>query len=203
MELNIYITACDGRADVVFVVDSSGSIRENRFAMLMDYVRNVTKLLEVSPDRTRVGLVTFSDRATTEFNLNTYSSKEDIMQALHYVQYARGRTNTASALRKLRTEMLTPEKGDRPDVPNFALVISDGQSNIDSDNTIPEAIKARQEGVHIIAVSMGENKRRLEIKGIASDPDEHNIMDVKDYDNLPSVVAKMVDTMCDGKYTYI
>ena len=56
----------------MFIVDSSGSIRENRFATVLDYIANITRALEVSEDRTRIGLVTFGDYAMPRFNLNTY-----------------------------------------------------------------------------------------------------------------------------------
>ncbi len=55
----------------------------------------------------------------------------------------RGRTNTAEALLYLRSEMFTPFNGDRLDVPNYAVVITDGESNINEERTLPEAIEAR------------------------------------------------------------
>ena len=65
------------------------------------------------------------------------------LQAVERMEYVRGRTNTAEALRLLYTEMFTPFNGDRVDVPNYAIVITDGESNINSENTLPEAIAAR------------------------------------------------------------
>ena len=46
-------------------------------------------------------------------------------------------------MKLLRTEMFTPFNGDRQDVPNFAVVITDGESNINEEETLPEAIEAR------------------------------------------------------------
>ncbi len=43
----------------------------------------------------------------------------------------------------LRTIMFTPENGDRIDVPNYAIVITDGESNVNAEDTLPEAIKER------------------------------------------------------------
>lgn len=50
---------CYGEADVVFAVDVSGSIRENRFSMMKEWLSLVVENLEISGDKTRVALLTF------------------------------------------------------------------------------------------------------------------------------------------------
>ena len=39
--------------------------------------------------------------------------------------------------------MMKTQAGDRDLVPNYAIVITDGESNIQPENTIPKAIEAR------------------------------------------------------------
>ena len=73
------VSECDARADVVFVVDASGSIRNERFFMIQNYVTNVTYQFNVDPDYVRVGLVIFGDDATKMFDLNTFTMKEDVL----------------------------------------------------------------------------------------------------------------------------
>ena len=51
---------CNGdRADVVFVVDASGSIGESNFNKIIDFVRNIVNQLDIDSGRIRVGMVTF------------------------------------------------------------------------------------------------------------------------------------------------
>ena len=88
--------------------------------------------------------------------MNTFTSKEDVLQAIDLLRYLAGKTNTAAALNLLRTQMFTPANGDRLDIPNFAIVVTDGQSNVDRENTLPEAILARAAGIQIIVVSVGK-----------------------------------------------
>ena len=49
----------------------------------------------------------------------------------------------------LRESMFVSSSGDRETVPNFAIVITDGNSNINPEKTIPEAIQARIAGKHL------------------------------------------------------
>ena len=41
----------------------------------------------------------------------------------------RGTTNTAAAIEYIINKMFKPEFGDRPGVPNYAIIITDGGSN--------------------------------------------------------------------------
>ena len=38
--------------------------------------------MDIRTDRTRVGLLTFNEDVNVRFNLNAYSTKEDILQAV-------------------------------------------------------------------------------------------------------------------------
>jgi hypothetical protein len=55
--------------------------------------------------------------------------------------------------------MFRASRGDRPGVPNIALVVTDGETNRDSNLTIPEADRARANGITLIAVGIGDSVR--------------------------------------------
>ena len=177
----------------------SGSIRQNRYEQVLEYLKSVVDALEVSEDRVRIGLVTYGDSARVRFHLNSYKFKEDVLQAIESTDFSRGRTATADALNQMRMNMFVQSRGDRPDVPNFAIVVTDGQSNVNPEDTIPEAIQARIEGIHIMAVTVMPEGPNLEIKGIASDPDEYNMFNVQNFNDLSDMVSNLVGGVCNGK----
>ena len=80
------------------MVDSSGSVREDRFKMVLEFVANVTRELEMWNDIVRVGVMTFADDAVVQVPLRKYKMKEDIMHATKGIKYSRGKTNTAAAM---------------------------------------------------------------------------------------------------------
>ena len=55
----------------------------------------------------------------------------------------------------MHNEMFTIENGDRPDVQNIALVITDDKSMVNSEKTVFESDKAKAKGIHMIAVGVG------------------------------------------------
>lgn len=81
-------------------MDASGSIGLENFKKIIDYVIDVVTRLDISNGSggTRVGLLTFADNAKLEFNLNKYTEKRELMNALN-VRYTGGKTNTADAFR--------------------------------------------------------------------------------------------------------
>jgi collagen type VI alpha len=149
-----YRLACDGQLDVVFLIDSSGSIHEDRYAIVLDFIANITNALETRPGRTHIGALTFSDNAFMDMPIGEFQQKEDVLYALKSMSYRRGRTNTAAALRMMYNEMFTAVNGDRDAAPNVAFVVTDGLSTVNPENTIPEAIRARIAGVHVIVASV-------------------------------------------------
>jgi len=60
--------------------------------------------------------------------LNTFQSLEEVANSLTTF-VAAGSTNMAAALRLAGDEMFTPVNGDRADVPNYVVLITDGQSD--------------------------------------------------------------------------
>ncbi len=193
------LPGCDGKLDLTFVVDSSGSIRIERYPDVKEFVINITKQLDVSPERTHVAMMYWSDNAEVNFNLNDYHSKQDVIQAIRGTPFIGGRTHTADALRKLREIIFTPGNGDRPDAKNLAVFVSDGNSNINEDQTIQEAIEDRVYGIHMMAVAVGKKfTNMLEIEGIASLPVDANVFNVESYSGLQDIVQIIADATCDG-----
>ena len=95
--------------------------------------------------------------------------------------------------------MFTSGNGDRQDVPNIAMVITDGNSNINKENTIPFAIDARTKGVHVIVVSIGDMLNMLELRGMASMPVAQNLHQAKSWRDLAGLKTNMIKSTCDGE----
>lgn len=194
------LIAADGTLDIGILLDVSGSIRRERFPLVIDYVKKIVEKLEIRPGRTRVGIATFADNGQVEFFLNSYEQKEHVLQAIEYITFREGKTNTASGLELLRNQLFNPSNGDRPNAPNIAIIITDGKSNVNVENTIPEAMKARADGIYIIVSTVGASRNLLEIRGLVSDPVDRNVVSVDRYQELNNLVDRLIETFTNGKW---
>ncbi len=59
-----------------------------------------------------------------QFQLNTYRDKQSVISAIDRLPFLDQTTNTPEALRYMRETMFTRANGDRPNVPNSAIVIT-------------------------------------------------------------------------------
>ena len=90
--------------------------------------------------------------------------------------------------------------GDRGRAPNVAVVLTDGGSN-DQSQTILMAERAKSNGIYIIPVGVSSGINFIELRGIASDPNE--VIQVEDFDKLDNIVNQLVEKTCqaDSKHT--
>ena len=126
-------------ADVIFAVDESTSVGTSNFNVIKSFLSQFVGRLRLQIDNgnTRVGLLKFASVVDTvqAFNLDAHSSTAAVQSAIRELSYTGGRTNTAGALRYVRTDMLTSAAGDRPDVLNVVIVMTDGKSNVNPTQT--------------------------------------------------------------------
>ncbi|XP_012880589.1 PREDICTED: collagen alpha-1(XXII) chain [Dipodomys ordii] len=69
--------------DLVFLLDTSSSVGKEDFEKVRQWVANLVDTFEVGPGRTRVGVVRYSDRPSTAFELGLLGSREAV-KAGHY-----------------------------------------------------------------------------------------------------------------------
>jgi len=126
--LNCVAAPIECPADVIFVLDESGSIGSTNFDLMKSFMSQLVSRLDINSGNTRVGLVTFSSAVGTTINLDAHSSIRSLQSAISSLTYAAGGTNTVAALAYVRTTMLTSAAGDRSNVPNVVVVLTDGRS---------------------------------------------------------------------------
>ena len=66
------VAGCSGLLDLVFVLDSAGTVHAERWHYMLDFVEWIVDRLDVAADRTRVAVVYWSDSAYVGFTLDRY-----------------------------------------------------------------------------------------------------------------------------------
>ncbi len=64
---------CD-RTDIVFVVDSSGSIQRFNWPVILNFIRRIVNDFTIGPRNVQIGVTLFGDTVVPQFQLNTYRS---------------------------------------------------------------------------------------------------------------------------------
>ena len=161
---------CDSVADIVFVLDSSGSIEisgQGNWNLMLNFLVDIVNRLTIGPNAIRVGVVSYSGQSKVNFLLDEHTNKSELVNAIKRIPYIGDSTNTAAAIEDMRTKVFT-QRGDRSNVQNMAIVITDGESNIDQRNTIPNAERAKNDGIIMLAVGITKEINLDELRGISS-----------------------------------
>ena len=194
-----YVVDCDNKkADIFFLIDASYSIQKDDFGKEMEFVHDIVDVLDIGQNKTRIGLLTFSDVTEFYIKLNYNLNKEDYQQHLNYVKYIGGGTDTATALRRMRVEGFVSDIGrnaDRSEAAKIAIVLTDGLS-LTPDATAKEAQLAHKMGIQIFSVGIGSGVDKLELQDIASDPDDNFVLHVDNFGSLKEIKTKLAARTC-------
>jgi len=181
-------------ADIYFLLDASGSVGLENFQKQLNFIKTFVNTMKIGPRAVQIGVTTFSHKVKNQFWLKDHQTKESLLQAISNIPYLKGTTATNAGLDFIREHAFTPANGGRRKASKILVVITDGIS----DN--PELTKAAAKKVHnavtVLAVGVGGNVNKEELKAIASD--ERYMYSVASYDALSTIQAMLKKTACGG-----
>ncbi|KAK0041752.1 collagen alpha-6(VI) chain [Biomphalaria pfeifferi] len=189
---------CEGKADILLILDSSTSIGRTKYATQANFTANLTRNFHIGPDAIQFGAVLFSDNIRNLFDLNHFHTNDEIAQALIHMPFLTGSTHTALALDYARNTAFTVSHGARSNVGKIAIVITDGNSQ-NHAQTAQAAERLKNSGVKVIAVGVGISISHAELLAIASD--EKDIFNVSDYSVLNEIKNALVTSACEAATT--
>ncbi|XP_035530598.1 collagen alpha-1(XII) chain isoform X3 [Morone saxatilis] len=189
------LDVCKGaKADLVFLIDGSWSIGDESFNKVIQFVQSMTGAFDViSPSGMQVSFVQYSDDAKTEFKLNTYHDKGNVISALKTVRYRGGNTKTGVSLKHVYEKVFTSDSGMRRNVPKVLVVVTDGRSQ---DDVKKSAEKLQHSGYSVFVVGVADVDM-TELRVIGSKPSERHVFVVDDYDAFDKIQDNLITFICE------
>lgn len=162
---------CVKRADFAFLLDRSSSIGgPSRFWFEKQFVENVLdnfKYPKIDKMTTNVAVITYAEKAEMKIKLDDYDDYDKFKDALDKNVTFRGGhlTRIDLALTMVRKEVFNGRGGDRPGVPNYVVLLTDGRQNsgsyvIDHHLAAWYAKPLWERNITIFAIGVGRAKRR-------------------------------------------
>uniref|UniRef100_A0AC35F5G2 VWFA domain-containing protein n=1 Tax=Panagrolaimus sp. PS1159 TaxID=55785 RepID=A0AC35F5G2_9BILA len=115
--------------DILFLVDSSGSVQKN-YDSQKQYIKEIISEAELTERTHRISLLQFagSHIQKTEWAFDAFSKSSDLMSALNQVRLITGTTYIGAAL----DSALQILENRRPNIPIIVVLVSDGFSQDDA-----------------------------------------------------------------------
>ncbi|XP_047196220.1 collagen alpha-1(XX) chain isoform X2 [Hippoglossus stenolepis] len=179
-------------ADIMMLVDGSWSIGRTNFRRVRDFLEGLVTPFHIGPNNIQIGLTQYSGDPRTEWHLNNFTTKDQLLEAVRNFRYKGGNTFTGQALLHVMEDNMRAEAGARSDTPFFLVLLTDGKSQ---DDAIAAAHRLKNAGVEIIAVGV-KNADEAELRHVASEPVDLNVYNVNDFPLLSKLVARLVHILC-------
>ncbi|KAG8506779.1 Cartilage matrix protein [Galemys pyrenaicus] len=181
--------------DLVFVVDSSRSVRPVEFEKVKVFLSQVIESLDVGPNATRVGVVNYASAVKQEFPLRAHASKAALLQAVRRIQPLSTGTMTGLAIQFAITKAFSDAEGGRarsPDISKVAIVVTDGRPQ---DSVRDVSARAQASGVELFAIGVGRVDKAT-LRQIASEPQDEHVDYVESYNVIEKLSKKFQEAFC-------
>ena len=200
---------CEKPIDLCLVIDSSGSIRDknpkdgrfDNWQLQLQFVGDLVKGFTIGQDATRVGAIVFSEDVIFKFTLSEHDNTDAIVESLNEFSYLGSTTNTPEALLQTRTQCFNVANGDRQNIDNLAIIVTDGlpYPPYRKQPALEEAKALRNSGAAIVSVGITDKIDEGFLKDMSSPPQlvDQNYFTAPNFNALNNIRESVVQGTCD------
>ncbi|KAH9505729.1 hypothetical protein Btru_055642 [Bulinus truncatus] len=187
------IQTCKTLADIVYAIDSSGSIGPVNYNKLLQFTVDLTQSFKIGTADVLFGGVVFSHSAKKVFDLKDNPTQDSLKRALMSTTYMNSTTHTDLALDLVANQtMFASAAGGRSKARKILIVLTDGLSS-DPAKTQVSASHLKSRGIIIVIVGIGQAED-TELKGMASTADD--VFKIASFDALSQIRQQVAQRAC-------
>uniref|UniRef100_A0A8P0SGW7 Collagen type VI alpha 3 chain n=1 Tax=Canis lupus familiaris TaxID=9615 RepID=A0A8P0SGW7_CANLF len=176
-------------ADIIFLIDSSDSVKPDDIAYIRDFVIKIVRRLNIGPNKVRIGAVQFSNEVFPVFYLKTHKSQASVINALRQLRHRGGSPlNTGKALEFVARNLFVKSAGSRIEdgVPQHLVLFLGGKSQ-DDTSRFSQVISSSG----IVSLGVGNrNIDRAELQTITNNP--RLVFTVREFRELPNIEDRVM-----------
>ncbi|XP_028625337.1 matrilin-4 isoform X3 [Grammomys surdaster] len=188
-----------GPLDLVFMIDSSRSVRPFEFETMRQFLVGLLRSLDVGLNTTRVGVIQYSSQVQSVFPLRAFSRREDMERAIRAVVPLAQGTMTGLAIQYAMNVAFSEAEGARPSeerVPRVLVIVTDGRPQ---DRVAEVAAQARARGIEIYAVGV-QRADVGSLRAMASPPLDQHVFLVESFDLIQEFGLQFQGRLCAIDY---
>ena len=160
------------------------------------FAHQIVDSFSISQQNARFAALVYGSNASIEFNFVRYDSDIEVKQAIQSLPYLKSKTRIDKALEIAKSDLFSLQGKVRSRRPMILLVFFDGtvtRSMTDLE-TVSQPLK--DYGVKIIAVGVGPEVNRYQLKKIAED---NAIFSGNSFQDLVPLLYSVAEQSCSGK----
>lgn len=168
-------------ADITFLVDSSSAITPLNFQKEKEFIKKLSKYLNVKPGASRAAFITFGSQSRTAFEYDDYQTQSQMETQIDGAPYVGGSRVMLPALEKALSVMAL----SRPLVPKIIVFVTSGRSFTISGEAPEKAISSlHNAGANVFVVVVRKDPDKDDLLKMVSRP--QNLISVYTFNQLGS-----------------
>ncbi|KAK7091735.1 adhesion G-protein coupled receptor G2-like [Littorina saxatilis] len=159
------------KVDVAVVLHVQSGTKVAEISMyLITFLKNIFKSADIDGGDMRAAFIYFNKYPTLVFNLENNQTRAALIQEMTkiWTNMPGNENDPGAALEEVRTTIFDESRGDRTDVPNAVVLITDSKANLNPHALQREASALKAAGVKIITVGI-EKANEAELRSAATD----------------------------------
>ncbi|ESO98557.1 hypothetical protein LOTGIDRAFT_174153 [Lottia gigantea] len=174
--------------DVIFVVDQSASVGPDNFSkMINSIVEFTSSSLVVDPTTVNVGFIAVAFRSIDVIHL--LNDQNDVLKEIGLFEMDQGSSVTFKD--SFNEAIYDFNENGRSEVPNVMILLAGGKS---TDNPQPNANVAKESGVDIFTIGIGQSVDKAELREMASVPSKARFVDT--FDEIGEALDDLLNDLC-------
>ncbi|KAH9492390.1 hypothetical protein Btru_050999 [Bulinus truncatus] len=194
------MTACKTKADIIYVLDSSGSIGVENYKLMLQFASNITERFTIGTSDVLFSEIIYGSNVQKMFDFKDNPTSESLKMAILATPYLRQSTRTDRALNYiLNSTMLDPNvSGARNGAKKIMILMTDGASDY-PEQTKEAAKKVKDQQISILCVGIA-NANDDELRQIASSPQD--VFKANSFADLKLIAENVIQRTCDKTECY-
>lgn len=197
-ELSAELRLCPAaQLDLTFIIDGSGSVREQNFGLITNFLREMISDLDIQPDNVHVSVILLATNATVVMSMEDFRDDTNLEAAFQRIRYAGGLTNTAKAIDLAVSVARNTSSLKRVNkASNVFVLVGDLRSQNVSD-AISSAMRAKEMGFELFVLGVG-NAEVGQLKAFASTPTCKHLSILDSYFELYLSINQLQKRLCEA-----
>lgn len=190
-----FLSVCPVQKDIAFLVDIADG-RPNINSWRKTFINAFLSGLDLRSGNTRISTAVFGSRTKILYNFNQYDSNRDALIATAYSK-DNSWTNTVQALSRARSTLFSSSQGDRPNVPNVLVILTDGGAR-DRAGAVRIARDLVSRGVDIYVAALGYHTNLAEVSPLATRADLPYVIQFNSAEAAEIAANTLLDGICQS-----
>lgn len=177
-------------------------MRGGNYLKEKELLKAIGREFDVSLYGSHVGIILYNNDAEVITRLNNKTTLKSFENTVDNLPLKGGKIRLDKALRLASSDVFTKEKGMRDEnVPKIMFILTDGTQNRKCDEEALELAIAplRNEGVHVVAIGVGEADER-ELRPLVKSP--RDLFIGGDFDEVTKPIMDFIKELCKKYGTY-